>query len=663
MKKSMLKKMVMTTLAMGALYIPGMASAEEAAAPQEFALDEVVVTANRMENKLVDTPANVAVVTAEEIERLNIQNAIEAVKNVPGVNVLSGARNDESYISINGDVRVLILVDGRRINSDKGVSSGRANVDADALPPVDAIERIEIVKNGGATVYGTDGAAGVINIITKSAKKNYVKASASTGSWGNQNYHVSASAKEGRTGVFATFSKEKQSYYKYKEANSSKNVREPNSFSDKIGATIKVEQEIGKDQLATLYYEHSMKKGGRPNGGYGSGYISKDYNTGDDVFNPSWDTTAKGSELNNNVSLKYDWNTKSDNKGYIQVYKNYNTGNYYGSYTSKYSDDKVGVDIQQNIKTSDTNSIVIGGSYYDSKIENKGNYAGKRSLNDKALFVQDAWNFLPTWTLNAGVRYDNHSNAGSKSTASVAINKKFTEGSHAYVSWSQIFNAPKGNDLFWYQDWGYGGGMFGDENLKPETGDIWSIGYDTNVGRKGQAGINMFYSELKDAIRWQSYNSDMLWQVENVDKQKRRGLEVNYKYQFDDNWTANASYAYVKVEDKNGNADYARDLNQVPNQYKFGISYNKDKWNVDLSARGGSGAAKAKYADSNYLTMDLNVNYMPQKNLKVFAKAYNLTNANYAEKGGISKYMGYYHTINNYPAAGRRFLIGTEVTF
>lgn len=659
MKKDNLKKLVLATIAMGTMWsVPFVVSAEETDV-QEFALDEVVVTANRMENKLVDTPANVSVVTAEEMERKNIQNAIEAVKNVPGVTVLSGARNDESYISINGDVRVLILVDGRRINSDKGVSSGRANVDADALPPVDAIERIEIVKNGGATVYGTDGAAGVINIITKSAKKNYVKASVSAGSWGNQNYHMSASAKEGKTGVFATFSKEKQSYYKYKEANSSHNVREPNSFSDNIGATIKLEQEIGNDQLATLYFEHSMKKGGRPNGAYGSGGVS----SWSGKFEPSWDEAAKGSELNNNISLKYDWNTQSDNKGYIQVYKNYNAGNYYGSYVSKYSDDKVGVDIQQNIKTSDTNNIVVGGSYYDSKIENQGNYDSKRSLNDKALFVQDAWNFLPTWTLNAGVRYDNHSYAGSKTTASVAVNKKFTEGSHAYVSWSQIFNAPKGNDLFWYEDWGYGMGMFGNPNLKPETGDIWSIGYDTNVGRKGQAGINLFYSELDDAINWDSDEYGSVWTPENVDKQKRRGLEVNYKHQFDDNWSANASYAYVKVENKYGNAEYARDLNQVPNQYKFGVAYNKDKWNVDLFARGGSGASVAKYADSNYLTMDLNVNYMPQKNWKVFAKAYNLTNASYAEKGGVSKYMGYYHNINNYPAAGRRFLVGTEVTF
>ena len=641
------------TLACGSLFILPHAVRAEEAVPDEFNLEGVVVTANRMENKLVDTPANVSVVTGEEIERRGYQDAVEAVKHVPGVTVLESSSNDEQYVAINGDVRVLVLVDGRRVNSDKGVTSGRANIDAGAMPPVDAIERIEIVKNGGTTIYGTDGVGGVINIITKSAKKNYVKAGVSTGSWGSQNYHLVASAKEGRTGVLATFSKNKQSFYKYKEAHSGKNVKQPNSFSDKIGATVKLEQEIGKDQLATLFFEHNFKTGGRPGGAFGAMSWGA----------PIWDEKATGSALNNNISLKYDWNTKSANNGYVQLYKNHNAGRYYGSYVSKYSDDKLGVDILQNLKTSATNRMVLGASYYNSRVENEGNYTGKRSLTDKALFLQDEWSFLPTWTLNAGLRYDNHSNAGAKTSASVALNKKFNEDSHAYVSWSQVFNAPKANDLFWYEDWGWGMGMFGNENLKPESGDIWSVGYDTKVGSKGQFGINLFYSQLKDAINWASDEYGAVWQAENVDKQKRRGLEVHYNHNFDEHWSANASYSYVKVENQNAGGSYLRDLNQMPNQYKVGIAYTGEKWTGDLAARGGSGLASSNYAVPNYLTLDFNLAYKPQKNWKIFTKVYNLTNASFAEHGGVSAYMGTGYNINTYPATGRRFLVGTEITF
>ena len=71
----------------------------------------------------------------------------------------------------------------------------------------------------------------------------------------------------------------------------------------------------------------------------------------------------------------------------------------------------------------------------------------------------------------------------------------------------------------------------------------------------------------------------------------------NYKYNFDDNWSINASYAYVKVEDKVASADYTRDYNQFPNQYKFGVNYNNEKWDVEVIGRGASGCAKAEGFD------------------------------------------------------------------
>lgn len=44
--------------------------------------------------------------------------------------------------------------------------------------------------------------------------------------------------------------------------------------------------------------------------------------------------------------------------------------------------------------------------------------------------------------------------------------------------------------------------MIGNAKLKPETGEVWTIGYDTKLNDKIQLGINAFYSELDDAINW-----------------------------------------------------------------------------------------------------------------------------------------------------------------
>ena len=78
-----------------------------------------------------------------------------------------------------------------------------------------AIERIEVLKGGGATVYGADAVGGVVNIITKKAQENMFKIDVNTGSWGTQNYKGVISQKQGKTGVFISAAKEKQNYMKY----------------------------------------------------------------------------------------------------------------------------------------------------------------------------------------------------------------------------------------------------------------------------------------------------------------------------------------------------------------------------------------------------------------------------------------------------------------
>lgn len=656
MKKSNLKKLVMMTLAMGALYVPGLASAEEAAAPQEFALDEVVVTANRMENKLVDTPANVAVVTAEEIERRNYQDVIEAVKNVPGVNVVEGASGDDHVININGSERVLVLVNGRRVGSAQGFSSGKPKVDATMLPNPSSIERIEIVKGGGSTVYGTDAVGGVINIITKKADSNSITMDVNTGSWGTQNYKLAATVKEGRTGVFVAAGKAKQNYMKYKENSSRSNLHYPNSSSDNRNINLKIEQEVGDDQLLTLTYDHLNKKGGRPGAVYAS-YLPAPYYNLD-----------RGHKIDNNIALRYDWNTDAVNTGYVQVYNNNSVNDWENQ--MKTNEKKIGFDIQQTIKTSDKNTMVVGGSYWKADVNTKGMSPDydvpndyNESVNTKAVFVQDSWDFAHNWKLNTGLRYDNHSKASSRTTASIAVNKKINEVSHAYVSWSQVFNAPSTDDLY-TRSHSWGAWNYGNPDLKPEKGDTYSAGYETQIGRKTNVGVSGFYSELDDAIKWDPVDPSILygdWIVKNIEKQKRRGLEVNYKYQFDDRWSAFANYTYVKVENKNGSSDYERDLAIQPNQYKLGVAYTNDKWNIDLIGRGASGGAKQNYCDSKYLTLDLSVNYKIKDNWKFYVKGYNLTNASYTEQAGTYN-VG---TNVNYksPAAGRRFLVGTQVTF
>lgn len=152
MKKIILEKSTLLTLLVTSGVFMGGACVFAEEPVERFTLGEFVVTASRVATNKSDTPANISVITKESIADNNYSDAAEAISKIPGVNVLgSGAKGTsmgQDKILINGDERVLILVDGRRVNLG---SSG--NYSADWLPPVNAIERIEVLKGAQVQLY------------------------------------------------------------------------------------------------------------------------------------------------------------------------------------------------------------------------------------------------------------------------------------------------------------------------------------------------------------------------------------------------------------------------------------------------------------------------------------------------------------------------------
>ena len=157
-----------------------------------YDLDEVQVYGNRnkdvfgneiTEQSYYRTGGDVQVIDAETIEKRHYAQVGDALKHLPGVQVQTpgGYRGGEygytqthSIVTINGDARVVVLVDGRRMDNSAGSpvagnsgSGSKAMVDINQIMGMDNIEKIEIIKGPGASAYGADATGGVINIITK----------------------------------------------------------------------------------------------------------------------------------------------------------------------------------------------------------------------------------------------------------------------------------------------------------------------------------------------------------------------------------------------------------------------------------------------------------------------------------------------------------------
>ena len=638
-KVQSLRNAVMVSLLAGTTVVwGGTAFAQEDL--QEFALEDMVVTATRTESKMVDVPVNATVISAEKIADRHYLDVADVLKDVPGATVMdTGVGAYEKKIVLNGDERVLVLVDGKRVNIDMGTMS-RASYDLNQMPDVSLIERIEVVKGHGGALYGSDAVGGVINIITKKMDHSYGKVSMGFGSHQARDAKAMYTIKEGKTGVMVAASKYKQGYHEYKDAKTEANKRWPAASTyENEKVSVKLSQELSETSNLELGYDFSKFEGVR-----------------------SYSTKAKSASFSNKKTndfyAKYDWTVNDKDQGFIQLYRNkydyYNAGDMYETDT--------GFEAQQNITLSDNNRLVVGASYRKAKALNATSYTAEKSINNKAVFVSDQWEFAPNWTLDAGVRYDKHSTAGSKTTWSAGLNKKFDENSHAYFNWGQVFKAPTLDDLYYYSVMEWGSSKYenyGNPNLKPEKGDTWTIGYGTKIADKTSVNISYFQSKLEDAIDWDTtYSANGSVSIaRNVDKQKKNGMELSVGHELNDNWDLEASYTYIRVKNNDNGSGYVRDANYIPNMYRFGVRYHDDLWNADLFLRGGSGADKSAYVDSKYMTLDMSVAYKATKDLSFYAKGYNLFNKAYAESAGVNG--GTY----TYPAQGRRFIIGAEYTF
>lgn len=155
------------------------------AADNTIVIEDVVVTATRFANTDPKIPANISVISKEDIQNTPAISIPDLLKTRAGITVSSlyGNQGIDAAVDMRGfgDAaigNVLILLDGQRLNT---VDS--SNIQWAAIP-LQALERIEIIRGGGSVLYGDRAAGGVINLITDKSGRSAVSATASLGSYG-----------------------------------------------------------------------------------------------------------------------------------------------------------------------------------------------------------------------------------------------------------------------------------------------------------------------------------------------------------------------------------------------------------------------------------------------------------------------------------------------
>lgn len=160
--------------------------------------DSVVVTATRFPLTNPEIPANVSVITREDIRRMPAVSLADVFKSQTGLEMrtLYGPLGIDATLDMRGfgdaaGANALILLDGQRLNS---VSSDGINWNS---IPLENIQRIEIIRGSGTVLYGDRASGGVVNIITDKSGKPRASAAASLGSFGYRSADASVAGGDG----------------------------------------------------------------------------------------------------------------------------------------------------------------------------------------------------------------------------------------------------------------------------------------------------------------------------------------------------------------------------------------------------------------------------------------------------------------------------------
>ena len=639
MNKRILSGLVATALTVGTGYALPVSAAEATdEAMQSYVLDDIVVTASRSETAISDVPADVTLISEADIERGNYKSVSDALK---GANINVVQKGFAAYPVINGDSRVLVMVDGKKVNWDHLVISGDTNaVDVDQIAIGD-VERIEIVRGPNSSLYGERAVSGVVNIITKrpTAGKPTGSFNIQLGSWGEKRAGINVSGGDERNSIKVGVAHERRKDFQYKNAYGEKRTFQ-NSDINRTDYNVGFDHILGNDRLRLEFSRHEADDG------YGV-HLSNP-RTGASQYQGRTENVDTG------YGATYMFGSEKEGEGtFLRFYRNESTTD--GGFNSQYDHNlrRNAFEGQKLWMLGDKNMLIGGFLWSQEKIHEMSGYVPMdASAVTKALFLEDDWQLGHGYSLKLGSRLEHHSDFGTDVTSHISLNKKFNRRTHSYISFGQAVNNPSlkmryADSPFWV----------GVPDLKQEKSHTFTIGADSQITRKWSVSGSLYWSKVKDALNWVLASPRGYYQ--NVDTEDRRGLELSTRYRADDRWTLRAAYSYAHIDSTDAAKGYLS-KNTRPNGYNLGISYTQGKWEADADLSYVTGRSVERFTDARYLTLDVGVNYHVTKDFKVYLKGMNLTDESY-ESIGVTPSI--WTPMGAYAMPSRHFILGGTYQF
>jgi outer membrane receptor for ferrienterochelin and colicins len=583
---------IVSTIGLALACLAGPAGAQQAgtsagtAADSSAMMPAIVVTATGYEQAIKEAPASISVITRDELQTKQFRDVAEALKDVEGIDVRGATgKTGGMNISIRGmpSDYTLILIDGRRQNVAGDVTpNGFGDALTSLIPPVSAIERIEVIRGPMSTLYGSDAMGGVINIITRKVAREWggsasleigIPENSDAGNASKLGFYVNGPLKSDLLGlairgnVFRRADSDLQS----DSAGGVISQRGPSPVETRqhaLGLRLTLTPDRQNDiwldleQNRSWYANEECELGTLDYINCNTGAATATANGYRDALRFDRDQVAFG----HTGRLSFGMLKTSLTRSVTEM-----KGRTIPTAARPGGDPSIGTD--RKLETTNTvldsmltapigerHVLAAGGQYWDAELID-GLVPDPYRQKLWALFAEDEWTILPGLVATLGARYDHHDAFGGHVSP------------RGYLVWtasptltvkggvSNGFKVPRLNQLVDGISGISGQGTnlnIGNPNLEPETSTSTELGviYDNRSGVTVSA--TAFHNEIDDKIgtggdctvAWISScaaNPAATYSI-NADKAKTWGLELSTRVALTRQWSASFNYTWTDSE-------------------------------------------------------------------------------------------------------------------
>ncbi|MXV16257.1 TonB-dependent receptor plug domain-containing protein [Hufsiella ginkgonis] len=609
-------------------------------------LDEVVVTATRSPKKQSEIGKVVKVIDAKQIAASQGRTLVDVLNNVAGLQLSGGHNAPGSNITLftlgAASGNTLVLIDGIPANNAGGIT-GEYDISSIAI---DQVERIEILKGGNSTLYGSDAVAGVVNIITKQPSKDvHTDLLLTGGTYGTFKQALGVSGTSGKTAV-------------------SLNVSNNNSdgFSSAKGDESTFDKDGFNQKALTTHVRQQLTDKLSLQGNVQFNWNKFDLDAG--AFADDKDYTAKNSSFFGGLNAAY-----ALPKGTINlIFNQNNVRNQFtnpGTGTSfSRQDNKGRVTYSEAILSQQfipALGLTAGVNYRRSETDQT--YESRSSFGpfNSYLKADDANNnifsgyasfFLKAAGFNTelGGRYNHHSQYGNNYTYTVNPSYVIADRYKVFVSASSAFKAPSLYHLT---------SEYKNPNgLEPETTTSYEAGTELElVESKLKLNVAGFIRDTKNLIYFYTDPVTFASAYRNGSKQHDKGLEAEVAVTPTDRFKLEGWFAYVKGEGTDAAGAKTNYLLRRPEKtfganagYEFSKLFSaKLIYKYTGSRLDPFGYPVVNTNQHAFTLLDTYLQLKPTAALVVFADIKNIFDEGYTEWQG-------------YTTAGRNFNAGVKYT-